>query len=358
MIRGLRKPLISIVVINYNAADYLNSCLNSVLTSSYDNFEIIVVDNGSTDSSRDLINRLINGRHKIRAIFNSINLGPAAARNQAVRQAKGEYIAFLDNDTTVDPDWLNEALRVFETDAKIGACQCKLLLAGSDKLIDCVGEYLGQNGFLVQEAIAGEEKDIGQYDVVLNIFAAKSAGMIIRMSLFKEIGGFDADYFIYLEETDLCWRVWLMGYRVVLAPRAIVYHRFGTSSVVLADKVDYLTKFHGTKNYITTLLKNLDSKSLLKILPVHLSIWLGAALFFLIKNKTSSTKWIIQGIIWNLKNIRKIKDKRLFAQSLRTVPDKKIFYEIMKKKDFGYFLAKIRRNKTLGNATGWNKEYR
>ncbi|MDD2751787.1 MAG: glycosyltransferase family 2 protein [Candidatus Omnitrophica bacterium] len=350
------KILVSVVIVNYNAKTYIEPCLDSVLKTNYDNFEVIVVDNGSSDASPEYLRRVSMEKPVIKPIFNKENLGPAKARNQGVDKAIGECIAFIDNDTTVHPDWIINALKVLDSDPGIGACQCKLIIKNTDNLIDSLGEYLGQNGFLVQVVLPGEEKDTGKYNDIKDIFAAKSAGMFVRRDLFVKIGGFDSEYFIYLEESDLCWRVWLRGFRVVLAPDSIVYHNFGTSSVVLPERIDYLTKFHGTKNYIATWLKNAGLKNLFKVLPVHIGIWIAVALIFLSRGRFKSAKWIFQGILWNARNFRKIMGKREIVQSLRVCSDAEIFPKIIRKKSFGYFCAKLQRNKKIGNATGWDKE--
>lgn len=204
MVQMQEEPLVSVVIVNYNGRGFLRACVESVLNCDYPDFEVIVVDNGSNDGSCEFVENISRSNSNVKLIRNKNNLGPSAARNQGIEIAEGKYIAFLDNDTRVDPLWLKTAIIFFQSDPKIGACQCKLLLDSSDSVIDCVGEYLGQNGFLVQVVISGEEKDIGQYDHIGEIFAAKSAGMIARKSVLDKIGGFDEDYFIYVEESDVC----------------------------------------------------------------------------------------------------------------------------------------------------------
>ena len=342
-------PLVSIVVINYNAKEYLESCLNSVLNSDYPNFEVIIVDNGSEDGSLEFLEEISKSKPNINVIKNEENLGPSAARNQGIKIAKGKYVAFLDNDTRVRPLWLKEAIKVFEADPKIGACQCKLILDDTDNIIDCVGEYLGQYGFLVHVVTPGEEKDVGQYDIIIEIFAAKSAGMIARKDVLNKIGGFDDDYFIYMEESDLCWRIWLLGYKVTLIPNSIVYHRFGASSVVLPEKINYLVKFHGTKNYISSLIKNFGLWNLVKVLPLNLSLWSGMAVWYVLKRRLIWATYIVKGILYNLVYFKRIWEKRLRVQYLiRKVPDNYIMPRIMKKTSFSYFYNKFMRPKV-----GW-----
>jgi hypothetical protein len=346
-------PLVSIVIVNYNGKEFLRECIDSVLHSLYPNFEIIVVDNGSKDGSQNFIQSLPKKFSVIKFIFNEINVGPAKARNQALEIAKGKYVAFIDNDTRVDPNWLINAIKVFESDLTIGACQCKLILEGTNNIIDSVGEYLWQYGFLVHIVTPGEEKDIGKYDKIFEVFAAKSAGMIARKDVLDKTGYFDEDYFIYMEESDLCWRIWLQGYRVVLIPNSIVYHKFGTSSVILREKINYLTKFHGTKNHILTLIKNLELKNLFKILPIHVLLWIGISFFFLFRRRQNEAKWILDGILWNIRNYKKVKEKRERVQKSRIVSDQEILPIIMKKKNFKYFINKLTKKRRVGYAKGW-----
>lgn len=348
-------PKVSVVIVNFNGKIYLERCLRSVLNNSYSDFETIVVDNFSQDGSVEHIRGLFGKYERLKVVQNEKNFGPAFARNVGIRLATGKYIAFLDNDTRVHPDWLKEAIKFFETDPKIGACQCKLILDDTDDIIDCVGEYLGQNGFLVQVVIPGEEKDIGQYDHIGEVFAAKSAAMIARKDVLHRIGGFDNDYFIYMEESDLCWRIWLQGYKIILISTSVVYHKFGTSSIVLPEKVNYLVKFHGTKNYISTLIKNMEFKNLLKILPLHIILWSGIAFIFLLKRQFKSTRWILQGILWNFTNRKNIIIKRKIIQKQREVKDKEIFPKIIKKRRFRYFIRKLRSKKKIGYGSGWDK---
>lgn len=350
----IKWPLVSIVIVNCNGTKHLSDCLHSILNTNYINFEIIVVDNASVDDSIKTTKQILDPfdiDYKI--IKNKINLGPSTARNQGIKIAKGKYIAFLDNDTKVHPAWLKDAIKVFELDFTVGACQCKLILDGTDNIIDCIGEYLGQYGFLVYEVTPGEIKDVGQYNHIMEIFAAKSAGMIARKDALEKINGFDDDFFIYMEESDLCWRIWLQGYKVVLIPSSIVYHKFGTSSIILPEKINYLVKFHGTKNYISTLTKNLEFKNLIKVLPMHIVMWLGIAFAFLLKRQLRNAKWVLQGISWNFVNFRRIIKKRKIVQKQRTVKDEEIFPKIVRNKHFTYFLEKFKSKKKIGYARGW-----
>lgn len=334
-------PQVSVIIVNYNGKKFLQRCLGSVLSSDYPNFEVILVDNGSTDGSVELIKKLFENDQRVKLILNKRNLGPSLGRNVGSRMAKGEYLAFLDNDTEVNPAWLREAIMLMDADPTIGAVQCKLLLMSDRSKFDYAGDYLSQYGFLIQRA-SFREKDDGQLDEVIEIFSAKSAGMIVRRDVFEKIEGFDEDYFIYLEETDLCWRIWLNGYKVVFAPTSVVYHAFGDINKLRLMRTKFLSKYYGTKNYITTLIKNLSMLRMLRMLPVHIALWFGIFAWHILRCKIMEAIWVMKGILWNLINFRAIWKKRQEVQhKVRKVSDNDIMPRILKKSSFVYFYDKI-----------------
>jgi len=306
-----RNPLVSIIIVNYNGKDYLRECLRYVLVSQYDNFEVIVVDNGSTDGSREFVREMARRADKpIMLLANPVNLGPAEARNQSTAIARGEILAFLDNDTKPDPLWLKEAVRGLDRD-DVGVVQCKLLLVGRGNLIDSIGCFLGSFGFLVQRVPLGVVEDVGQFEDQIDIFSTKSAGMLIKKTAFEDAGGFDSDYFIYNEEFDLCWRVWLQGYRVRYIPASIVYHESGTTKKIIPQRHSRLLYYHGSKNYILTVIKNTVDESFLKTSVMHICVWLAISIVAAFKGRPLVAKYILDGILWNLRYMKKNMVKRM-----------------------------------------------
>lgn len=342
---------LSIIIVNYNGKIYVDKCVNSIFSSNFKDLEVIVVDNGSFDGSIGYLKEKYKAyADRFKTVFLEKNYGPAFARNKGVRIAKGKYIGFLDNDTEVEKKWAEVAISEFENNKKIGIIQSKLILSKERNKLDYAGEYLGQNGFLVQRAKGGEV-DCGQYDQKVEILAAKSAGMFIKKEVFDKIGGFDSDYFIYVEETDLGWRTWLAGYKVIFIPESIVYHEFGTSTIILSkNKNNYNAKFHGCKNYILTLFKNLELINLIKILPLHIFLWIGLAFYNIIKGKIKEGIWILSGILWNVINFPKNIKKRKLVQANRVKKDEELFKIFMRKMPFFYFLNKAIVKHRVGNA--------
>ncbi|RLE64456.1 MAG: hypothetical protein DRN53_00870 [Thermoprotei archaeon] len=338
-----KAPLVSVVIVNYNDEEHIVKCLNSVFKSQYPLFEVIFIDNGSTDQSVKLIQKLYKDKLNdcsLRVFLNKINLGPAKARNIAAKHAKGKYLAFLDSDTEVDPLWLYEAIKIMESDSSIGAVQCKLLLMYDKKRYDYAGDYLTPFGFLVQRVSTGQ-LDYGSLDKIEEIFGAKSAGMIVKANVFFQVGMFDEDYFIYCEDTDLCWRIWLSGYRVVFVPSSIVYHDFRLNTRSKLSRPKNLDKYHGAKNYISSLIKNLETTNLIRILPVHLTLWLGLCIWYILNKRINYTVSIIKGILYVLNNLNKIFYKRIFIQKyVRKIPDNLIMKKVSRKVSLKYFICK------------------
>lgn len=334
------EPLVSIIIVNHNGIDFIGDCLKSVLEGKYGNFEVIFVDNGSSDGSIKFVRENFNdGRLKI--IANNGSLGPAKGRNIGVKEARGEYLIFLDNDTKIEPDGITELIKPLEIDKTIGAAQAKLLRMDTDRMYDCAGDYLGPLGFLIERSKG--VRDIGQFDYQSDILSAKSAASVIRSGLFKDIGGFDEDYYMYLEETDLSFRVWLSGFRVVFAPKAVVYHAFDTPKK--KDKKyysKYIVRYYGCRNYISTLIKNLQFRSLLKILPLHLCSWITIAFLFLFKGSTADSYYILKGIFWNILNIGLLINKRnKINNKIRRVNDRWVFAKVKSQEQVSDYFKKI-----------------
>jgi len=334
------EPLVSVIIVNHNGIEFVEPCVRSVLANNYRNFEVIFVDNASSDGSLELVKKTFRVESRLKIIENPSSLGPAVGRNVGARHSKGEYLAFLDNDTEVDKNWLLELVKVLEKDKTIGAAQAKLLKMGADNLYDCAGDYLGPLGFLIERSRGAEDK--GQFDFIADILSAKSAASIIRKELFDKIGGFDADFYMYLEETDLSWRVWLAGYRVVFIPQAVVRHAFNTARKDFKRYyTKYIVRYYGCRNYITTLIKNLEFKNLLRILPFHIGCWFILSFFFILRGGIFDGYYILKGIAWNISNIHVLINKRhKINKQIRVNSDASILKKVIDKRGIGYYFYK------------------
>ncbi|MCL4416166.1 MAG: glycosyltransferase family 2 protein [Actinobacteria bacterium] len=259
MERIFQYPLISIIIVNLNGKDYLNTCLDSIKNLNYpkDKLEIIIVDNGSTDDS---VQFLAGSYPEVKVIRNDFNKGFAVANNQGARAANGEYVAFLNNDTKVDVNWLTELLKPVYKDAEV-VCAGSKVLSMDGKTIDFVGGMVNfeGKGFQIDYGL-DRQKDI--YDENKYLPFVNGGAMLVNRQVFLDAGGFDEDFFAYYEDVDFGWRLWVLGYRVIFAPKSIVYHvHHGTSKIFSEDKLRFLKE----RNALYSVFKNYDDKNLAKV---------------------------------------------------------------------------------------------
>jgi GT2 family glycosyltransferase len=330
-------PLISVVIINHNGKDYIKECLETVFKTNYPNFEVILVDNASTDGSLTLIMELFGSYPCLKIVYNTKNIGLAGGRNVGAKYSKGKYIVFLDHDTKVDPNWLKELVTVMEEDPSIGAAQCKFLLMDDPKRFDSAGHYIDYFG--IGTIIGFMEYDRGQHDYIYEILGAQGGAFAVKRKIFEEVGGADEDFFYLFEETDLCWRIWLAGYKVVFVPKSIVYHKGGgTARRIGSERITYLF----VRNRITSMIKNYSLLSLLKYLPIHIIIMLGFSFIMIKKHRFKEARAIINAITWNILNLHKIWWKRRKVQKMRKITDNFLFKRgVIKKPDLRGILNRV-----------------
>jgi len=220
-------PRVSVIVLNYNGLAFLNACFASLRQVNYpkDKIEIIMVDNASTDGSVDYVK---NNFNEVRIFRNDSNLGFSKGNNVGLREAQGEFILILNNDTCIDRDCIRAMVEVARFDDRVGIVAPKIYFLRKEGVINNAGSFLLWNGWAVDRGYG--EIDKGQYDRVEEVFAACGACMLLRRTMLEDIGFFDENIFAYFEDTELSWRARLRGWRVVYTPRAIVYHvHAGTS---------------------------------------------------------------------------------------------------------------------------------
>jgi hypothetical protein len=326
------SPYVSIIILNYNGQKYIRRCVESVLKSEYDNFELLIVDNNSADNSFNIVKSEFHD-DRIRLIRNNKNLGFASGNNLGVNYARGEYFVLLNVDTEVHTKWLAELVAVMQSDLTIGAAQAKLLSLDDKSIFDSAGDYLDFYGFPFRRGGDWIEKDSGQYDNIQDIFSARGAAVITRKEIVQQIGLFDDDYFLGFEDIDFCWRVRLYGKRVSFVPKSIVYHKgFGIST----EAFDNVNNMHGIKNIIMTMIKNYNSIHMFKFVIIPHFISLITGLFILQEltmrreNKFRHIKKRLRASYWLLSNTSKIRSKRRYVQSIRKTHDSEIMKSMLR----------------------------
>ena len=328
---GDAQPLVSIVIPNYNGEKCIRQCLLTVFRTVYPRIEIILFDDNSSDESAEIIRREFGCYSNLRLIVNKVNIGPAGARNTALKYAKGEYVAFLDNDDEVDPFWITEAIKIFRNNKGVGGVFGKLMELTDKRKLRAAGIYLIPYTVWGFPVGLGEE-DLGQYDNRIRYTCAVSTGLIVRKEIMIRIGGFDERLRCLTEDLDFSWRVWLAGYKILFSPNSIVFHL--TRSPKEREIVQGVTviniNFHLTKNSIRSMLKNYEKNNLNKYVTWFLVLTCLRMLMALKENNPTVIIGIVRGILWNLINMRDTLQHRRFVQSrVRRVSDACLFEKIM-----------------------------
>ena len=246
-------PSVSIVVVNFNGRELLKQCLLTLSKTDYPNYEIVVVDNASTDGSLTEIKKSFGSDPHIKLVENSENVGHAEGCNIGAQMTKGRYLVFLDSDTEFNAEnWLWELVKVMESDETVGLAQAKLVLAEDKRCLDYVCVAVDALGTWAATYGSKEER----LKETFEILAASSGCCIVRRDVFNQVGGFDADYFIYDDDTDLSLRVRLLGYQVLFVPSAVVIHRGG-----VLRGVSGMMLYYSSKNRLCTVLKNYELRN-------------------------------------------------------------------------------------------------
>jgi len=237
--------LVSVVVPNWNGARHLPTCLESLRRQTHPHVEVIVADNGSTDGSLELLAR---DYAWVRVLALGENRGFAGACNAGMREARGEFVALLNNDTEAESGWLEEVVAAFQRHPEAGLVASKMLLFDRRDLFHTAGDFYRVDGVPGNRGVW--EKDEGQYDREEYVFNACGGSAAYRKSMLDQIGLLDEDFFFSCEDVDLAWRAQLVGWRCIYAPRAIVYHKLS------ATGGGATASFYDGRNFIYLLAKD------------------------------------------------------------------------------------------------------
>ena len=258
-----------IVILVYNGAQYLRDCFYSLAKITYpkERFKILVIDNASADDS---VAYLKSDWVEIKLLVNEKNIGFAAGNNLGMKYAINnnfDYVYLLNQDTVVKPDFLEKAVEIGESQKEIGAVQSKLLLYQSQDKINSIGNEIHYLGF----AFAGGYQLPDQAMKEKEITYPSGACTLFKTSVLKEVGLFNEEFFMYHEDTDLGWRLWLGGWKVMLAPKSIVYHKYEFSRSI--KKYYYMER-----NRRLVVFQNYKLPTILLILPA--CFFMNLAMFF------------------------------------------------------------------------------
>jgi hypothetical protein len=315
----VQRPTLSIVIPTTRGGPDLTACLESVAAQQYPQLDVIVVDNASPDGSVATLPDSI-----VRVLRNEENLGFVGACNQGIDASVGELILLLNDDTVLERGALHSLVDTLGRNPAWGACQAKLLLMDDPRRLDTAGSFLTATGFLVHRGAYEAEERFADSD---EIFAAKGAALLLRRAALAESGAFDQRFFAYFEETDLCWRLWLAGWRVGFAADARVLHRLGSTASKMSQA---FVQFHSFKNRICTLVKNLGAARLTWMLPYHLALCFFLAGSYALRGRVALALAILRAIAWNARNLSQTLGERARIQRARRISDHELMPRIMK----------------------------
>lgn len=325
------QPNVSIITVNYNGKKFLSDLLKSVTALNYpaEKIELIVVDNGSVDGSVDFLKE---SYPQVKLIQNKKNEGFAKPNNDGAKSAANEYIAFLNNDMRVDKEWLNQLLIPLQNNAdKNTVCVASKVLNWEGDKIDFHGSSMNifGNGFQNNYGEDAEKSDSFND----SIFFPNGGAMIIKRDIFLNVGGFDEDYFAYYEDVDLGWRLWVLGYTVVFAKNAVVYHRHqGTSSKIFDEDFKKYLLF---RNSFYTIAKNYEGINLSRVFSMYLIYFLQKEFISLeeksdddlssVNNSNFNISPFLKAVNEVISSSDKILEKRMKVQAARKVSDTDIY---------------------------------
>ncbi|ASQ90034.1 glycosyl hydrolase [Prosthecochloris sp. GSB1] len=324
-----RLAAVEVVIPHYRGFSMLERCLRSLSATRYPSMRICVVDNASGEEEIGSLAARFDG---LRVIAHTENKGFAGGCNSGLFSSTAKYLVFMNDDVTVEPSWLRKLVDAAEEDPSIAALQPKVLSAPARRNGESRFDYAGAAGgridrlgypFCYGRTFRETERDEGQYDRPRDIFWASGAAMFVRRDAAVASGGFDEEFFMHMEEIDLCWRLLLRGLRVVSAPGSVVYHEGGASLAAGSPEKRYLNH----RNNIAMLLRNMSLSHLFWAFPLRLMLELTAAAgyFFRGDDGLRAAGAVLRALRDNAAQVSAIGAKRREVQLSRRVRERTLF---------------------------------
>ncbi len=311
-------PSVSIVIVNFNGEKLLSDCLISIQNQTFTDFEVLLVDNASTDNSVNLVKQKFPWT---KVIQSKVNLGYCGANNLGFEKALGNFIVFLNNDTIAERDWLLTLVNTAKNKA-VDICASKVLLMHNKGLIDACGLEVDEYGGSV--GIGFLQKDDGGYDESFSVFSAYGACMLVKREVFRDIGGFDADFFMMFEEVDLCWRARLRGYTIEFVPSSRIYHAKSVTIRKTYTSREFVLKYC-FPNRLASIIKNYEVNNVFEKMPFVMALFTIQTVYSaFIDRRVDYFASFFQGLTRVFFSVHKTLKKRRVIQSRRKIPDREL----------------------------------
>ena len=318
-LQEVTPPFASVVVPNYNGARLLPVVLGALREQDFRDFEVIVVDDASTDDSVAVLERDFPD---VRLIANRRNGGFVQACNTGAAAARGKIVVLLNSDTEPEPDWLKELVRAVVANPQAAIVTSKILLFDRRDTLHTAGDLLGVDGIPRNRGVW--QVDRGQFDDWHDVFSGCGGATAYRRDVWQALGGFDESFWMYLEDADFGFRAQLAGYAAVFAPRARVYHRLNASSG------DVLASYYVGRNTLWMIVKNMPRSLLrrnaLSILQGQLAVTFDA--LRAIRGEAARAR--LRGQVAALLGVREQLRKRRVIQPRRQIEDDDLYRRMVR----------------------------
>jgi GT2 family glycosyltransferase len=289
VVEATNRPSTTFVIVNWNRRALLEGCLRSLEQQTILDFEVVLVDNGSTDGSLECLAQFPS--LSITVIRNQENRGFAPAVNQGIRQARGRFIALINNDVVLDKQWLGEMVASLSAHPGVGMCAAKILFAQSPQLIDKAGHVIYPDG---QNYGRGHlEVDHGQYDRPEEVLCPDGAAAVYRTEVFESAGLFDEDFFAYGDDAELGLRAQICGWNCLYVPTAIAYHHRSSTLGEYAPEKIFLVE----RNRIWLALKLFPWRQLVQA-PLYSAVRCCYSFRSLVTRQGDVGRAARQGLVW------------------------------------------------------------
>jgi GT2 family glycosyltransferase len=317
----LVQPLVSICVVTWNHAEYIEDCIQSILAQAYQHTELILVDNASRDETSKILAR---HEHHGTVVFNAENRGYCGGNNQAISMSRGEFVLLVNPDVVLKPDYLENAVSAIRQNSKIGTV-CGLLLLGDEREPD---SRVATTGLRISRTRRMYARDYGVRLRDLKrpageVFGSDGSLPLYRRTMIEDVSiegeFFDEMFFAYKEDSDVSWRARLLGWKCFFNPKSTAIHRqnFKPGNLSLRKKQRSSIKMHAVKNDIITIIKNEDITNFLRDMIIITARQIGILAYLIFFERTS-----LPAYMFVFANLKSILSKRKVIKAKQRIPVK------------------------------------
>lgn len=335
--RPVDVPLVSVIIPNWNGMKYLPGCLDALRGQTFRDFEVLLIDNGSTDGSAEFVSEKYP---ETRIISLGSNLGFSRAVNAGVRESRGGIVALLNNDTSAEPGWIESGVRALESNPGAGIIASRVVFMDRPDVIDSAGDEYAPWGAVFNRG-HGRPADENEFRTSREIFGMCASAAFIRRAVFDDIGLFEESFFAYYEDLDFNLRARLRGWKCVYTPEAVVRHSYSGSTVGTAMKLGREEVYiHLTAVWIKNMPAGVIARHVFSAIPFHAMV-----IFYFVVARLRGAAVMPRVPFFNL--MRKMITERKKIQSSRKISNSELSKDFLKMGFIGFAMNELQaRRKT------------